>query len=405
MEFEGEHGDAFEGDDEHDPLLGDKQHIRKSFARHIVATILADFPGRNFEDLAILELGAGAGFFAKSYAEVFPGAQLKHLVQTDASPRGAGVVALDVGDLASPPDVEEALHGRQFDAVLSIDFLSCLSFGAGLDPEDEADVDALGQLNEGLLRVLQPGCAFYDFMACVPNSQFVMRFVPDFCASHPGWFISVLDPGDEELLFVTFEASRLRHEAGEGEGEPLLCVAGHRAALTYNTLCEEIRRRLVEEGQWEPRTEEEEREARAFAKKVLTFLFRDINSGGCAGNWELLSYVSVDVAHFNEVFEEEGEHLCPVFLETFAGAVRFLRDTFRGQDESYVEVITVVEAFRSTVATYLSKHAVQSDEVDVAGANGAYYTQRYDAQFAETEGDPEGEGSFRCMLTKARARA
>ena len=27
------------------------------------------FPGRDFEDLAVLELGAGTGFFAKSYRE------------------------------------------------------------------------------------------------------------------------------------------------------------------------------------------------------------------------------------------------------------------------------------------------------------------------------------------------
>ena len=39
----------------------------------------------------------------------------------------------------------------------------------------------------------------------------------------------------------------------------------------------------------------------AFARKVLRFIFRDINTGGCPDNWELLSYVAIDPAHFTEV--------------------------------------------------------------------------------------------------------
>ena len=47
--------------------FGDKRNIRKTFVRHIVRRVEQDFPGRRFSDLAILELGAGAGFFAMSY--------------------------------------------------------------------------------------------------------------------------------------------------------------------------------------------------------------------------------------------------------------------------------------------------------------------------------------------------
>ena len=50
-------------------LLGDKKRIRKTFVRHVVGRVERDFPGRPFSELAILELGAGAGFFALSYAE------------------------------------------------------------------------------------------------------------------------------------------------------------------------------------------------------------------------------------------------------------------------------------------------------------------------------------------------
>ena len=45
-------------------LLGDKADIRKTFARHIVATIMSDHPGRSIGDLSILELGSGAGRLA-----------------------------------------------------------------------------------------------------------------------------------------------------------------------------------------------------------------------------------------------------------------------------------------------------------------------------------------------------
>ena len=165
-------------------LLGEKQNIRKTFVRHVVKTVLADFPGRRFCELSILELGAGAGFFAESYAEVYSDdSPLDHFVQTDFDPHADGIVTLDVRELPSPDDLAEILGDRGlFDVVLSIDFLSCLSFGAGLDPEDDDDVDALGGFNEGLRNVLKADGAFYDFMASMPNSQFVMRFVR--AASH-----------------------------------------------------------------------------------------------------------------------------------------------------------------------------------------------------------------------------
>lgn len=374
-------------------LLGDKAGIRKTFARHIVATIMSDHPGRSIGDLSILELGSGAGFFAHAYHEVY-GEMLESLVQTDADPQHAGVATMDVSGLSS--------FGRQFDVVLSIDVLSCLSFGAGLDPEDGDDVDALAALNDGLPHVLATGSAFYyDFMACAPNSQFVLRFVPEYCSTRPGRFICVLDPGSDEasgsadeaeaepLLFVTFDASLLRHI--ESAAGPLLHVTGHDTPFSYSSLCE----RLL------PTTRDDE--SRAFALKVLEFLFRDINDGGCPDNWELMSYVSVDPAHFSEVFEDDSERLVPVFLDTFRRAVLFLRESFRGESASYEE-LRVVDAFTSVVAKSLTRHRVEFVEADVMGSDGGCYTQRYHyANICDSESD--GCGSFRCLVTKCQRRS
>ena len=143
-------------------LLGEKTNIRKTLVRHVVLRVVADFPGRRFNQLSILELGAGAGFFAETYAELFPDQRLEHHVQTDKDPQSSNITQLDVCDLLS------SCTAAEFDVVLSVDFLSCLSFGAGLDPDDPDDVDELGLLDEGLLHVLKPGGAFYDFMASVP---------------------------------------------------------------------------------------------------------------------------------------------------------------------------------------------------------------------------------------------
>lgn len=78
-------------DNDENSLLGDKTHIRKTLVRHIVASIMADISdGRRFEDLDILELGAGDGFFVRSYAEVYAeggGGGLPNLVQTDTDPQ------------------------------------------------------------------------------------------------------------------------------------------------------------------------------------------------------------------------------------------------------------------------------------------------------------------------------
>ena len=52
--------------------------------------------------------------------------------------------------------------------VLSIDVLSCLAFGRGLDPDDEEDVDEMRHLNQALARMLSSGGKYYDFMACAP---------------------------------------------------------------------------------------------------------------------------------------------------------------------------------------------------------------------------------------------
>ena len=61
------------------------------------------------------------------------------------------------------------------------------------------------------------------------------------------------------------------------------------------------------------------------------------------------------------------------------------------------------EAFRATATTHLRSCDVESNEADVGGLS-PWYTQKY--QNARVgEGDPFGEGSFRCSLTKATPRA
>jgi hypothetical protein len=353
---------------------------------------MSDRPGRSIGDLSILELGSGAGFFARAYSEIY-GNGLEGLVQTDAEPQHPGVAALDVCGLSS--------YDRQFDVVLSIDVLSCFSFGAGLDPAED-DTDALAALNDGLRRVLKGGGAYYDFMACAPNSQFVLRFVPEYCETCPGRFICVLDPGsddaneaaeeeeeeeeeEEPLLFVSFDASLLRHS--DSEAGPLLHVAGHEAPFAYASLVEKLCPTL------------DDQESQAFALKVLRFLFRDINAGGCPTNWELLSYVSVDPAHFSEVFEDDSERLLSVFLDTFRGAVLLLRELLK-KSPTYEE-LRVVDAFRATVATKLTHHTVTSTESDVIGSDGGCYTQRYNYAHVR-DGEPDGHGSFRCVVTKCK---
>jgi hypothetical protein len=315
-------------------LLGDKEHIRETLIQHVVKVVQNEFVGRRFEDLAILELGAGAGFFAKSYARLYPEARLERFVQTDANPQDAHVVALDVTELSSP-EVSDKLGGRQlFDVVLSIDVLSCLAFGSGLE-EDERD--ALAEFNEGLLHVLKPDGRFFDFMACVANSQFVLRYVPHYCDARPGRFIGVLRPGgsaaeEEPLLFVTFDASLLGHveqpmetahdghavDAAEGGRLPLLRVAGRDEPLSYDALCEllqlpELCKECHAKMHAKSRKSKKGKKGggaislskcAALSRKVLELLFRDMNDGGCPTNWELMGYVAMDPDHFADTFEE-----------------------------------------------------------------------------------------------------
>ena len=148
--------------------LGDKRNFRKTLVRHIVRRVERDFPGRRFSDLAILELGAGAGFFALTYAEVFPHQPpLSKLMQIDKEPQDdAGVIAeLDIVDLSHP---DNEISKYTFDVVLSIDVLSCLAFGRGLDPDDDEDVDEMRYLDEALSRMLSAGGKYYDFFVTSP---------------------------------------------------------------------------------------------------------------------------------------------------------------------------------------------------------------------------------------------
>ena len=96
-----------------------------------------------------------------------------------------------------------------------------------------------------------------------------------------------------------------------------------------------------------------------------------------------------------------GEHMLPIFLETFQRAVRFLREALRRERVRYEE-ISVVDAFCSTVAANLTRHAVESTAADVTGADGGRYTQRYHTAHFRGNGEPNGEGSFRCLMTNAR---
>ena len=97
--------------------------------------------------------------------------------------------------------------------------------------------------------------------------------------------------------------------------------------------------------------------------------------------------------------EEEGEELVPVFLDTLTRAVQYLRDALRGKDESYEEV-SLINAFRSTATAQLATLCVTHEEDDVVGASEDCYKQVY--HYARTtDEEPGGNGSLRCLLTKA----
>jgi len=188
----------------------------------------------------------------------------------------------------------------------------------------------------------------------------------------------------------------------------LLVVSGNEGPLTYGQLLDQlyplggrVGGRVGGREQLRPKSIKKNKEVkvRAFREKVIDFLLRDINDGGCPDNWELLSYVAVDPAHFGEVFEDEGKAMVPVYLDTFHRAVGFLRNTFKGKSISYEES-TVVDAFRETAAAHLTNFIVESEEVDVVGTAGDCYTQRYHYAHVHA-GDANGEGSFRCLMTKA----
>lgn len=241
------------------------------------------------------------------------------------------------------------------------------------------------------------------------DTQFVLRFVPDYAAQSIEFracprFIMVCDPGatiecgqdktksDEPILFVTFDASLLQHRGADAAGGPLLQVAGHERPITYEELGQHLgllERHKHLDG------------ASAFSKKVLEFLFRDINDGGCPSNWELLSYVYVDPEQFDKVFEE-GPAMVPVFMDTIARAVQFLRDSLKSA-ESYQE-ISLIDAYRTATAANLASLSVEHLEEDVAGTKGECFKQFYHYSHVDHfKGGANGEGSFRYLLTTAKA--
>ena len=256
---------------------------------------------------------------------------------------------------------------------------------------------------------------YMDVRARVPlrrGPRFVMRFVPDYAQSDERCarprFIIVCDPGQcgqipanasEPLRFVTFDASLLQHKsgteaAGDGVG-PLLEVAGHDTPFTYDELIEKLGV-LAEHAHLGAG-------AAAFSRKVLEYLFRDINDGGCPTNWELLSYIYVDQDRFEDVFEDDDLALVPVFMDTLALTVQFLRDSFQGSQTSYRE-ISLIEAYKSATAANLPSLSVTHVEADVAGLRGDCFKQFYHyAQYFDGKGGANGEGSFRYLLTTATA--
>lgn len=231
-----------------------------------------------------------------------------------------------------------------------------------------------------------------------------MRFVPDYAYSDKfracPRFIIVCDPGqcaqvkteDEPLLFVTFDASLLQHRGVDAAGAPLLQVAGHERPYPYEELIQRVGllgRHQHLDG------------ALAFSKKVLEFLFRDINNGGCPSNWELMSYVFVDPEHFGDVFED-GPAMVPVFMDTLACTVQFLRDSLKGAG-SYEEIL-LIDAYKSATAANLASVSVEHTEEDVIGARGECFQQYYHySHVYDGKGGANGEGSFRCLLTTATA--
>lgn len=212
----------------------------------------------------------------------------------------------------------------------------------------------------------------------------------------------VCDPGhygqekqeNEPLMFVTFNASLLQHAGADAAGGPLLQVAGHERPLSYDELSQRLG--LLE-------AHKAVIGAPAFIKKVLDFLFRDINAGGCPSNWELMTFVYVDSAHWGDVFEEP-EAMIPVFMDTIAKTVQFLRESFKAS-ESYQE-ISLINAFRSATAANLPSLSVGHVEEDIVGTRGDCFKQFYHySHVYDGKGGANGEGSFRYLLTTATAVA
>ena len=115
-----------------------------------------------------------------------------------------------------------------------------------------------------------------------------------------------------------------------------------------------------------------------------------------------MSDVFVEPKHFDEVFLDDSEAMIPVFMDTLACTVQFLRDSLKSA-ESYQE-IPLIDAYRLSTTANLASLSVQHVEEDVAGPRGDCFVQYYHyTHVSNGKGGSNGEGSFRCLLTTATA--
>ena len=80
----------------------------------------------------------------------------------------------------------------------------------------------------------------------------------------------------------------------------------------------------------------------------------------------------------------------------------FLRAALRGHagPQSYEE-LTLLDAFKATVVAHLTNYRVEFSEADLVGERDGSYRQRYHHARVSGLGAPHGDGSCRCLVTKA----